>query len=97
MARSRCTLSKYSYTHVDLYRHWPMLAISEDQELHITHVGHCTEDNAVCNGLRERLTSLTPEQRYALFQMAEQVDDMLDGTVVQTEEGPVIAFKYYNK
>ena len=79
--RPRCTLSKYSYTHIDLYRHWPNLAISPEKELHVTNVIHCTEDNEVCNDLRSRLAALTPEERYELFNMAQRVDDMLDGTI----------------
>jgi len=80
--KPRCTYAPYSYTHVDLYRHWPSLAISAEKELHITSVGYCYEDNPTCNALRERLAALSVEDRYALYKMAEKVDFMLDGTVM---------------
>ena len=97
MARSRCTFVPYSYTHVELYKHWPHGPI-EKGDILISGTGVCDEDNPACNALRERLASLTREERHELLHMATQVDWMLEGSTTRDENGQVVlSFKERDK
>lgn len=87
--RPRCTFTPYSYTHVELYKHFPAKML-EKGDILISGIGGCDDDNEACNALRERLASLTREERHELLAMANQVDGMLQGTTTRDEAGNVV-------
>lgn len=87
--KPRCTFTPYSYTHVELYKHFPKKKL-EKGDLLISGIGGCDDDNEACNALRERLASLTREERHELLAMADQVDDMLIGATTRDKDGNVV-------
>lgn len=89
----RCKFNPRSYTHVDLYRHWPLGKI-EKGDILITCVGCCTTDNEACNGLKERLALMSKEERHSLLNMAQYVDDTLNGGYNHAGRIPKVDIKY---